>query len=70
MAKGCFYGGELSSQAVHLLSADLDLGSFNATIVIESETAGCIDTLTPWGSVRLEIHDLKQVMFIDVLVSL
>ena len=68
--KGCFYGGELSSQAVHLLSADLDLGSFNATIVIESETAGCIDTLTPWGSVRLEIHDLKQVMFIDASVPL
>ena len=38
--------------------------------LIESETAGCIDTLTPWGSVRLEIHDLKQVMVIDVLVSL
>lgn len=63
-------GGALSSQAVHPLSADLDLGSFNATIVIESETAGCIGTLTPWGSVRLEIHDLKQVMFIDILVSL
>ena len=60
--QGLLPWGELSSQAVHLLSADLDLGSFNATTVIESETAGCIDTLTPWG--------LKQVMFIVVWVSL